>query len=92
MELRKIAEIARIHLEEDQIPMVEQKLNDVYKWLEEIKKIDVSGLEPLYNVHKYPSATVREVENPEFYSPSVVLVNTPVKANDFILVPKVVEK
>jgi len=92
MEVRKIAQIARIHLEEDQIPVVEKKLNDVYKWLEEIKKIDVSGLEPLYNVHKHPSTAVRDVENPEFYSPSVVLANTPVKAEDFILVPKVVER
>lgn len=92
MEVRKIAQIAKIHLEADQIPMLEKKLDDVYKWLEDIKKIDVSGMEPLYNVHKHASTAVREVENPEFYSPSVVLANTPVKADDFILVPKVVEK
>lgn len=91
MDIKRIAQIARIHLEESEIPAVENKLNTVYKWLEEIKKIDVSGCEPLYNVHEHPSSAIRTIENPEFYSPSVVLKNTPAKSDNFILVPKVIE-
>ncbi len=91
MEIKKIAQIARIYLNETEINSVEKKIEAVYRWLEDIKKIDVSGLEPLFNINEN-AFTVREFENPEFYSPSVILKNAPVKADDFILVPKVVEK
>lgn len=92
MEVRKIASIAKIYLRDDEIPALEKKLDDVYKWLDDIKKIDVSAYLPLFNVHEHESTAVRSVENPEFYSPSVALANTPLHSDDFILVPKVVEK
>ena len=90
MDIRKIMQIARIHLEEDQIPVAQNKLDVMYSWLESIKKIDVSGFEPIYSIHESKTRTVREVENPEFHQSALILKNTPVKSDDFILVPKVV--
>ena len=92
MEVRKIANIAKIYLNDAEIPALEKKLDDVYAWLDDIKKIDVSAHKPLFNVHEHTSTAVREIENPEFYSPSVALANTPVQSDNFILVPKVVER
>lgn len=90
MDIRKIMLIARIHLEENQIQAAQNKLDVMYSWLESIKSVDVSGFEPIYSIHESTTRTVREVENPEFHSPSVVLANTPLKSDDFILVPKVI--
>jgi len=90
MDIRKIMQIARIHLEEDQIPVAQNKLDVMYSWLESIKKVDVSGFEPIYSIHESETRTVREVENPELYQSSLILKNTPVKSDDFILVPKVI--
>ena len=90
MDIRKIMQIARIHLEEDQIQVAQNKLDIMYSWLESIKKVDVSDFEPIYSIHESETRTVREVENPEFYQSSLILKNTPVKSDDFILVPKVV--
>lgn len=92
MEVVKIAQIARIYIEDSQVEKVNKKMETVYKWLEDIKKIDVSGFEPLYTLHNHPSTAVRVEENPEFHSPSVVLANAPTQSDDFILVPKVVER
>jgi len=90
MEIRKIMQVARIHLDENQIVIAQKKLDTMHSWLESIKKVDVSGVEPIYSIHESKTRTVSEVENPEFYSPSVILKNTPVKSDNFILVPKVI--
>ena len=91
MRVKKIAQVARIHLNEEEYQSAEQKLNDVYEWIKSIKEINVDGVLPMYSVNESEYRTVRTVENPEFFSPSVVLANTPKKADDFILVPKVIE-
>ncbi len=90
MNIHKIMQIARIHLEPNEVEDAQTKLDVMYSWLESIKKVDVDGFEPIYSIHESKTRTVRTVENPEFYSPSVVLKNTPVKSDDFIIVPKVV--
>lgn len=91
MRVRKIASVARIHISDDDAVIAEKKLSDIYEWIKSIKEIDVSGTEPLYNINEEEYRTVCQVENPEFYSPSLALVNTPSKADDFIIVPKVIE-
>ena len=90
MDINKIMQIARIYLEPQEIENAQKKLDVMYSWLESIKKVNVEGFEPIYSIHESKTRTVRTVENPEFYSPSVVLKNTPVKSDDFILVPKVI--
>lgn len=91
MKIQRIASIARIHLSEEEAVLGEKKLSDVYEWIQSIKEIDVSGVEPIYNINENECRTVRQVENPEFYSPNVILANTPKKDENFILVPKVIE-
>jgi aspartyl-tRNA(Asn)/glutamyl-tRNA(Gln) amidotransferase subunit C len=91
MRVKKIAQVARIYLTEEESHIAEEKLNDVYEWIKSIKEINVDGVLPMYNVNEGEYRTVRTIENPEFFSPAVVLANTPKKADDFILVPKVIE-
>jgi len=90
MDINKITQIARIYLEPQEIENAQKKLDVMYSWIESIKKVNVEGFEPIYSIHESETRTVRTFENPEFYSPSVVLKNTPVKSDDFILVPKVI--
>ena len=45
MDIRKIMQIARIHLEEEQMQAAQNKLDIMYSWLESIKKVDVSGVD-----------------------------------------------
>ncbi|MFT4968163.1 MAG: aspartyl/glutamyl-tRNA(Asn/Gln) amidotransferase C subunit [Candidatus Deianiraeaceae bacterium] len=92
MEIRKIAKIANIYLKDEDLPSIEKKLDETYQWLDEIKNIDVSKYEPLYNVHAHESSAIRTVENPEFYSPDLTLDNAPKKQDNFILTPKVIER
>ena len=80
MRVKKIAQVARIHLNEEEYQIAEQKLNDVYEWIKSIKEINVDGVLPMYSVNESEYRTVRTVENPEFFSPSVVLSNTPKKS------------
>lgn len=91
MRIKKIAKVARIYISETEEQIAEQKLQDVYEWIKTIREINVDGQFPMYNVNEDSYRTVRTIENPEFYSPSVVLANTPKKSDDFVLVPKVIE-
>ena len=49
MRVKKIAQVARIHLNEEEYQSAEQKLNDVYEWIKSIKEINVDGVLPATN-------------------------------------------
>ena len=48
---KKIAFLARIGLTEKEEEQFSKDLSNILKWMEELKKIDVKGIEPLRNVN-----------------------------------------
>ena len=49
---KKIAFLARIGLTEKEEEQFSKDLSNILKWMEELKKIDVKGIEPLRNVNE----------------------------------------
>jgi aspartyl-tRNA(Asn)/glutamyl-tRNA(Gln) amidotransferase subunit C len=88
--VRRIAQLARIAVSDEEVPHLEGELNAILSFVEELGAVDVTGVEPMTSVipMKLPMradvVTDGEIE-------SLVLANAPLTEDDFFLVPKVIE-
>ncbi len=88
--VRRIAKLARLHLEEVDVPRVQAELNGILGWIEQLNEVDVTGIEPLTG-----AATLAMRLRPDAITDGnlqeAVLSNAPDRAGPFYAVPKVVE-
>jgi aspartyl-tRNA(Asn)/glutamyl-tRNA(Gln) amidotransferase subunit C len=88
--VRRIAQLARIAVSDEEVPHLEGELNAILSFVEELGAVDVTGVEPMTSVipMKLPLradvVTDGEIER-------LVLANAPLTEDDFFLVPKVIE-
>jgi aspartyl-tRNA(Asn)/glutamyl-tRNA(Gln) amidotransferase subunit C len=85
-----VAHLARLALTPDEKAKFSEQLGDVLKYIEQLKKVDVSGVEP--TAHAYPVYNVwaDDVAQPGL-PVEAALKNAPSQRNNMIVVPKVVE-
>jgi aspartyl-tRNA(Asn)/glutamyl-tRNA(Gln) amidotransferase subunit C len=88
--VRRIAKLARIRVEEDQLPRLQAELNGILGWIEQLNEVDVEGVEPLTGGAQMALKMREDVVN-DGGIPEQVLANAPDRAGDFYAVPKVVE-
>ncbi len=88
--VRRIARLARIAVEESEIPHLQGEINAILAFVEELKEVNVEGVEPMTSVipMKLP---MREDVVTDGEIPQKVLANAPLSEDGFFLVPKVVE-
>jgi aspartyl-tRNA(Asn)/glutamyl-tRNA(Gln) amidotransferase subunit C len=90
LDVRYVANLARIDLSDEEVIKFQDQLSHVLAYVEQLKSIDVSGVDaaahahPVYNVF-------REDEPLPSLEKSAVLANAPHTANGLIMVTKVVE-
>ena len=85
--VRRIAKLARIRVEENQLPQLQAELNGILGWIEQL---NVEGVEPLTGGAQM-ALKMREDVVSDGGIPEQVLANAPDRAGDFYAVPKVVE-
>jgi aspartyl-tRNA(Asn)/glutamyl-tRNA(Gln) amidotransferase subunit C len=85
-----VAHLARLALTPDEKAKFSEQLGDVLKYIEQLKKVDVTGVEP--TAHAYPVYNVwaDDVAQPGL-PVEAALKNAPAQRNNMIVVPKVVE-
>ncbi len=88
--VRRIARLARIRVEEAQLPQLQRELSGILNWIEQLNEVDVDGVEPLTGV-AHMALKMREDVVTDGGIPEKVLANAPDRAGDFYAVPKVVE-
>jgi aspartyl-tRNA(Asn)/glutamyl-tRNA(Gln) amidotransferase subunit C len=88
--VRRIASLARIHVEEDEIPRLMTELNGILGWIDQLNAVDVAGVEPLTGA-THMALKMREDVVTDGGYPEKVLANAPDRAGAFFAVPKVVE-
>ena len=88
--VRRIARLARIAVEEKEIPHLQGEINAILAFVEELSAVNVDGVEPMTSVipMKLP---MREDVVTDGEMPDAVLANAPAGAGEFFAVPKVVE-
>ncbi|MGV6811695.1 MAG: Asp-tRNA(Asn)/Glu-tRNA(Gln) amidotransferase subunit GatC [Brevirhabdus sp.] len=87
---RKVAHLARIKVEEDQLPALAREFNAILGFIEQLNEVDVDGVEPMTSVT--PMRLKRRVDEvTDGGMPEKVLSNAPDAREGFFAVPKVVE-
>lgn len=91
--LDKIAHLARLEINEQDVDKTMQDMTDIINWVEKLNEVDTTGVEPLtsmsheVNVMREDSAPVGE----SHLDHDQALRNAPETRGEFFSVPKVLE-
>lgn len=88
--VRRVASLARIHLEEEEIARLQGELNGILAWVEQLQAVDTTGVEPMAGGGA-TALRMRDDVVTDGGIPGKVLANAPDRAGDYFAVPKVVE-
>ncbi len=88
--VRKVARLARIAQPEETLEKLAGELNGIMTWIEQLAEVDTDGVEPMTSAVHTP-LPMRDDVVTEGGDPEVVLSNSPKRAGNFFVVPKVVE-
>ena len=88
--VRRIAHLARIAVADDEVEHLQGELNAMLAFVEQLSEVDVAGVEPMTSVTPMAMKKRADIVN-DGGNVEAVLKNAPERAEDFYLVPKVVE-
>jgi aspartyl-tRNA(Asn)/glutamyl-tRNA(Gln) amidotransferase subunit C len=88
--VRRIAKLARLRLEEADVPRLQGELNGILGWIEQLSEVDVAGVAPLTGGAQI-ALRMRADAVTDGGQVEQVLANAPDRAGEFFAVPKVVE-
>lgn len=87
---RRVAKLARIRVEEENLPVLAQEFNNILGFIEQLNEVDVEGVAPMTSVTpmrlKRRDDVVTDGDMQE-----KILSNAPDAREGFFAVPKVVE-
>ncbi|HLH11214.1 MAG TPA: Asp-tRNA(Asn)/Glu-tRNA(Gln) amidotransferase subunit GatC [Methylovirgula sp.] len=88
--VRRIAHLARIKLEDAEVPHLASELNAILAFIEELAAVDIEGVEPMTSV-----TPMRMKERPDVVTmgniADEIVANAPATEDHYFVVPKVVE-
>jgi len=88
--VQRIAKLARIALDEAQAAAMEQELNALLSWVEQLQEVDVEGVAPMTSVVEQRLKMRDDVVTDGGYAEDL-MKNAPQSEGHFFVVPKVVE-
>jgi len=89
-DILKIANLAYIKIEESEMEGIEQKFNQVLKYVSKIEELDLDDVEPMTHVNEDYNVW-REDITKESLTLEETLKNAPKRNEQFFKVPKVLE-
>ncbi|MBM1219719.1 Asp-tRNA(Asn)/Glu-tRNA(Gln) amidotransferase subunit GatC [Ponticoccus sp. SC2-23] len=87
---RKVAHLARIRVEEEDLPALAGEFNAILGFIEQLGEVDVEGVEPMVSVTPMRLKRRDDVVT-DGNQQAAVLKNAPDAREGFFAVPKVVE-
>ena len=87
---RKVAKLARIRVEEANLPKLADQLSGILGFMEQLNEVNVDGVEPMVSVTPMRLARRKDVVT-DGNIQSQILKNAPDAREGFFAVPKVVE-
>lgn len=89
-DIRRIADLGRIDISDEQARVVQGELNDIFKMIERISLVNTDGIAPMPNPHDGVQRLRDDVvsENPDR---AENMKNAPEQAEGCFLVPQVIE-
>ena len=90
IDVKYVVHLAQLALTPEEEQKLSQQLGNILGYIEKLKEVDVSGVEP--TAHAFPMVNVtRQDETQPSLSNEEALRNAPAKANGLFIVPKIVE-
>jgi aspartyl-tRNA(Asn)/glutamyl-tRNA(Gln) amidotransferase subunit C len=90
LDVAYVARLARINLTDDEAKIFQKQLDDVLKYVEKLRQLDVTGIDAA--AHALPVFNVFRDDAPrDCFTAEQALSNAPRQANGLFVVPKVVE-
>jgi aspartyl-tRNA(Asn)/glutamyl-tRNA(Gln) amidotransferase subunit C len=90
LDVAYIARLARINLTDEEAKVFQKQLDDVLKYVEKLRQLDVTGVDAA--THSLPVFNVFRKDAPrDWFTAEQALTNAPRQANGLFVVPKVVE-
>ncbi len=90
-DIKKIAQLARLHIPPEQYPAYAGQLSRILEYMDKLNELDTADTQPMYN-----SQDTSNVMRSDTVKPSLpreeALKNAPLSGNGFFRVPKVVKK
>ncbi|WP_147125641.1 Asp-tRNA(Asn)/Glu-tRNA(Gln) amidotransferase subunit GatC [Shimia ponticola] len=86
----KVAKLARIQVDEDQLPALAEEFSAILGFIEQLNEVDVDGVEPMVSVTPMRLKRREDVVT-DGNQAEAVLANAPDAREGFFAVPKVVE-
>ena len=90
-EVAKVARLARIEMNDDELERLAPQLSNILTWIEQLSEVDTDNVEPLANVVNI-DLVLRKDEVTDGACADKVLANAPEEMQGFFVVPKVVEQ
>ncbi|MBM3556311.1 MAG: Asp-tRNA(Asn)/Glu-tRNA(Gln) amidotransferase subunit GatC [Alphaproteobacteria bacterium] len=88
--VRRVARLARLHLEPGEIPALARELSGILDWVEQLKDVNTDAVAPLASPHRM-TLRMREDVVTDGDKQGDILANAPQAVEGFFAVPKVVE-
>ncbi|MCP4397296.1 MAG: Asp-tRNA(Asn)/Glu-tRNA(Gln) amidotransferase subunit GatC [bacterium] len=89
-DVRYVAKLARLQLEEEQIHNTSESLNKILTYMDKLNEVDTTGVSPTSHVGSLETV-FREDEVHESLPQDDALGNAPDRAGAFYRVPKIIE-
>jgi aspartyl-tRNA(Asn)/glutamyl-tRNA(Gln) amidotransferase subunit C len=90
-DVRYTAQLARLNLSEEEIAKFQTQLSHVLDYVEKLRAVDVSGVEP--TAHTNPIFNIFRADEPrDWFDQETALKNAPRQANGLFSLTKVVEQ
>ena len=90
LDVKYVAHLARLTVTPDEEKKIGAQLGNILGYIEKLKQLDVSGVEPTAHAVPMVNVTRRDEVRPSLPHEEA-LRNAPAKANGLFIVPKIVE-
>ena len=89
-DVRYIAELSRLEISEEEMPMFTEQFNQILEYADILEKVDTTGIEPTFSILPLYNV-MREDEVKPGGSHEEAMKNAPAVHNDGFKVPRVIE-
>lgn len=90
LDVSYVAELSRLKLSPDEIECFQKQLGDIVGYIQQLQKVDLSSVEEKGDAPDFKNNLRLDVMG-ESLSPAQALLNAPLKTENLLLVPKIVE-
>ena len=76
-DILKLAQLSRLHLSEEEVEQFKVEISDILQYVEQLQSVDLTGIEPTYQVTGLTNVTRPDKVNDYGYTPAQLLENAP---------------